>query len=253
MFRNLSWKLKEHSELIKYGYKHNLLYDIFLRKYRERAFKYWQEYPLKQVLSKGFRFSNNTPIGALREIFCEGIYEVRGFIPGRGQWVIDVGANYGDAAIWWAKTYGSKVIAFEPLVNVYRELNENVKLNDADVIAYNVAVGNGEEIKGVNDIHMFTLGGDTKIKTVKLDEYSFDRVDLLKIDVEGFEVEVLQGAKETITKYHPKIIIETHSKSLRKACHELISSLGYSLRMEGRTIVSKNPRMDRVTNLFYSI
>ena len=163
-----------------------------------------------------------------------------------------MGANYGDTAIWWAKSYGSKVIAFEPLVDVYQELIENIKLNDVEVVAYNVAVGNGGEISGNSNGHMFSLGGDTKIKTVKLDDYSFNRVDLLKIDVEGFEIEVLQGAKITITRHRPKIIIETHSKNLRKVCHEFLSSLGYSLRLEGRTVVSKNPGMDRITNLFYT-
>ena len=231
MFQDLSWKLKEHSELIEYGYKHNLLYDICLREYRERAFKNWLEFPLKHALAQGFKFSQNTPPGALREIFCESIYDVRGFTPGRGQWVVDVGANYGDTAIWWAKTFGSKVFAFEPLVDVYNELNENVKLNGVDVITYNVALGNGKEIKGNSSGNMFSIGGSTKIKTIKLDDYLFERLNLLKIDVEGFEYEVLQGAKKTISRYRPKIIIETHSKNLRKVCHEFLSSLGYFLQV----------------------
>lgn len=252
MFPTLSWKLREHSDLIKYGYKHNLIYDAFSKKYRKLAYKNWQEFPLKQALSQGFKFSSNTPAGALIEVYLDGIYNIGGFIPERNQLVVDVGANFGDTAIWWAKTFGSKVIAFEPLIDVYKELLENIKLNDAEVVAYNVAVGNGEEINGHTDRNMFSFGGDTQVKTVRLDDYSFDRVDLLKIDVEGFEFEVLQGAKNMITKYKPKIIIETHSTDLRYVCNEFLSSLGYSLRIEGRTIVSRNLGMNRVTNLFYT-
>lgn len=253
MFHSLAWKLKEHSDLIEYGFKHSLISDLLSNNYRKSSYRNWEDFPLKLAISQGFKFSDNTPADALREVYVEGIYNVKGFIPEGNQWVIDVGANYGDTAIWWSKTYGSKVIAFEPLIDVYRELNENIKLNNADVVAYNVAVGNGEEIKGNTSGNMFSLGGDTKVKTVKLDDYSFDKVDLLKIDVEGFEFEVLQGAKNMISKYEPKIILETHSKNLRKACHDFLSSKGYSLRVEGRTVVSKNPRMDRITNLFYAI
>jgi len=70
--------------------------------------------------------------------------------------------------------------------------------------------------------------------------------------VEGFEMDVLEGAENTIRQFKPRIIIETHSKDLRKRCHAFLSSLGYSLQVEGRTVTSKMPGMDRVTNLFYS-
>ena len=75
---------------------------------------------------------------------------------------------------------------------------------------------------------------------ITLDSYSFKRVDLLKIDVEGFELDVLLGAENTIRQFKPRIIIETHSKELRKKCHAFLSSLGYSLKVEGRTVNIKN-------------
>ena len=155
--------------------------------------------------------------------------------------------------MWWAKTFSCKVIAFEPLVNVFNVLEENIKLNDANVSAYNLALGNGEEISGNSDGNMFCSGGDIKLKSEKLDSFSFERVDLLKIDVEGFEMEVLKGAENTIRQFKPRIIIETHSKELRKKCHAFLSSHGYSLKVEGRTVTTKSPGMDKITNLFYSV
>ena len=100
---------------------------------------------------------------------------------------------------------------------------------------------------------MFSSGGDIKIRSEKLDHYSFERVDLLKIDVEGFELDVLLGAENTIRQFKPRIIIETHSKELRKKCHVFLSSLGYSLKVKGRTVNIKKPGMDKITNLFYSV
>ena len=253
MYNSLRWKLKEHSDLVEYGLKHSIVRDIFSKSYRRFQYKYWYEFPRLFAGLKGFSFTEKTPPYSLREIFIEEIYNVDGFKPESGQIVIDVGANYGDSSIWWAKTFSCKVIAFEPLVNVFNVLEENIKLNDANVSAYNLALGNGEEISGNSDGNMFCSGGDIKLKSEKLDSFSFERVDLLKIDVEGFEMEVLKGAENTIRQFKPRIIIETHSKELRKKCHAFLSSHGYSLKVEGRTVTTKSPGMDKITNLFYSV
>ena len=73
----------------------------------------------------------------------------------------------------------------------------------------------------------------------------------MKIDVEGFELDVLEGAVETIKKYHPKIIIETHSKELEKKTKEFLSRFDYRLKHEGRSIYNVNDKFDKVTNLFF--
>ena len=249
----IRWKLDEHSELIKFGSGHSLFLDFFSKDYRKKSFERWLKIFVESALSQGVSFTQNTPPLSLREIFTLGIYNIEGFIPEKGQLVLDVGANYGDSSIWWAKKFGAKVVAFEPLNDVFNELEKNIELNSVDVVAYNFAIGNGEEIAGKSKGRMFSAGGDLKIKTERLDDYSFDRVDLLKIDVEGFEHEVLKGAENTINKFKPRIIIETHSIALRRTCDQYLLNHGYSLRREGRTVTVKAPGMDRVTNLFYAI
>ena len=52
-------------------------------------------------------------------------------------------------------------------MNVFTALEENIKMNDADVTAYNLALGNGEEISGSSDSNMFSSGGDIKIRSEK--------------------------------------------------------------------------------------
>ena len=253
MFKSIKWKIKEHSDFVKTGLNHNLFKDFLSRKYRKSMYKIWDGLPLRKALSDGFIFSQDTPSIALREIFMEEIYNVKGFTPEKDQVVIDVGANYGDSSIWWSKKFGARVIAFEPLEDVYRILNDNIRLNNAGVITYNLALGNGANIKGKRNGSMLAVGGDTEIASSKLDDFKLEKVDLLKIDVEGFEYGVLNGSAETIKKFKPKIIIETHSVKLRRICHEFLSSMGYMLKVEGRTIISDSLGMDKVTNLFYAV
>ena len=253
MHNLMKWKLIQHSDFMKLGFSHSLFMEFLSKRYRKSTYKKWKELPLIKAASDGLVFSENTPLDALREIFMEDIYNINGFLPEKNLTVIDAGANYGDSSIWWSKKFGARVIAFEPLERVFNILEENIALNKADVKAYNVALGNGEEISGSSDGNTFYSGGDITIRSEKLDNYSFERVDLLKIDVEGFEMDVLIGAENTIRQFKPRIIIETHSKALRKKCHAFLSSLGYSLKFEGRTITVKSPGMDKITNLFYSV
>ena len=250
--RVLRWKLDEHSDLSRYGSGHSIILDLFSTSYRKQSYANWIKTIVGTATSQGCYFTESTPPGLLREIFLLGVYNVDGFTPNNGQVVIDAGANYGDSAIWWSKKFGAKVFAFEPLSDVFSELQKNIKLNAVNVVAYNIALGQGEEVNGNTYGGMFSKGGNLKIKTERLDNYSFEKVDFLKIDVEGFEYEVLNGAEKTISKFKPRIIIETHTKYLRKICHRYLSDLGYSLKFEGRTISSDNKDMDKVTNLFYA-
>ncbi|CAC11837.1 hypothetical protein [Thermoplasma acidophilum] len=103
MFKNVSWKLKEHSELKKYGIDHNILLDVVSRERRKIYFDYWKNLPKLVTSSLGLKFTDGTPVDALYEVFIEGIYDVDGFRPKMGDVVVDVGANYGDSSIWWAK------------------------------------------------------------------------------------------------------------------------------------------------------
>jgi len=100
MLQTMKWKLLEHSDLVRYGVEHSLVKDFISYNYRKSQYKYWCELPGQLAALKGFKFSENTPSTALREIFLEEVYNVDGFKPETGQTVINVGANYGDSSIW---------------------------------------------------------------------------------------------------------------------------------------------------------
>lgn len=249
--RMLRWKLDQHRALLSYGYRHSLVRDILDREYRKESFGRWCEYPRIIAENEGFHFAEETPHGNLREIFVEGIYNVPGFIPKSGDTVIDIGASYGDTAVWYSKKFGAKVIAFEPLRDVYEILLKNVGMNGVDIKSYSIALGNRSEVRMERSGDMMIMGGAEKIETRNLDSFDLKGVDLLKIDVEGFERQVLEGSRKTIDKFRPKIIIEVHSRRLKRESDVFLRTLGYRLVFSGseRKRVSRN--MDLVQNLFY--
>jgi FkbM family methyltransferase len=260
----IRWKIKEHEDL-NLGFKilgsdekHSLIKEVFNKKYRKEMYKEWIEQPKEVLKTLGITISDRTSpealTGAFSEIFIHGIYNVEGFKPKQDEIVVDIGAYYGDSALWYAKIFGAKVYAFEPLSSIYEILVENIKLNNLEnkIIPYNYAIGNGKKENFSVMVDMLSKSNKGKIvETKKLDEFSFEGVHILKIDAEGFEFEILEGAKETIQKFKPRIILETHSRALKVKCVNYLSDLGYKLNVEGRIERhSLNPDFDFVQNLF---
>lgn len=134
-----------------------------------------------------------------------------------GTTVIDAGAHIGTHTLALAKLAGpeGRVYAFEPQRKIYRELVYNMRLNGAaNVVPLRVALG---ERAGVIEMAQATpgneggtqvgLGGDrAELRT--LDSFGFRNVSFIKIDVEGFEDQVLDGARQTIQRNRPAILIE---------------------------------------------
>ena len=125
--------------------------------------------------------------------------------------VIDIGAWCGT----WSLAVGplaKNIIAFEPDELHFQCLQKN-KLSN--MTCYNVALGNNNQQVGLsNDTftqakHITDTG---KIQMQTLDSYNFTDVDFIKIDVEGYEMEVLRGADDTLqkTKY---LMIELNNNS----------------------------------------
>ena len=253
LFGSIRWKLDEFIILRKNGKRRNLFLEVLSRKYRKNTYEIYRILPLQIAESMGLKFSSEMNPMGLKEMFVDEAYKIPGFLPDKDDVVIDIGANVGDSALWWWVNFGSKVIAFEPLKKTFNILSENVELNRADIEVHNVALGNGSPIYGDSEGTMFSINGERSLETVRLDDLNLKKVDIVKIDVEGFELDVIHGAFNTLSKFKPKIIIETHSSRLRANCHEMLSKLGYELKVEGRTVISNTPGMDKVTNLFYSV
>jgi len=120
-----------------------------------------------------------------------------------GDHVVDAGAGWGVYAIT-AGILGATAWAYEPHPTYVMDMAENVRLNGL-----------------MGQVHMFEAGlSDTdhitdwdelkNVRMLSLDEHLHRKIDYLKIDVEGQELEVLRGASQTIARYRPKILIEAH-------------------------------------------
>ena len=156
--------------------------------------------------------------------------------------MVDIGAQYGDYAILLSKVYKATVYTFEPLPENFKEIIENIKLNglnERQIQAFNVALGNKDktEVLSYSGEMANNIGEGKRIEVEfrTLDSYKI-KPDIMKIDVEGFELDVLEGGVETIKKYHPKIIIETHSKEWERRTKEFLSRFDYRLKHEGRSV-----------------
>jgi FkbM family methyltransferase len=154
---------------------------------------------------------------------------------GKDKLVLDIGANIG--VIAQALAYaGFTVEAFEPQPEVFELLTANFKGK-----AHNVAVG---EARGVTIMpkliysERFNFGGVScettsrsrggiEIPVEKIDDYKFDNVGLMKIDVEGFEERVLRGAVETINRCSPILYLEDDREQKSASLHAFLQELGY--------------------------
>lgn len=144
-----------------------------------------------------------------------------------GSVFVDVGANMGHHALFASKKVGEtgKVFAFEPVPSTaecIRKSREKNTFSNLEVIQK--ALGNKTEMVrfftyGYSDISGKNLNfTDREAKEIQVDQSTLDiellekrntqSCDLIKIDVEGYELDVLHGAEKVIERFHPKIILE---------------------------------------------
>jgi FkbM family methyltransferase len=140
-------------------------------------------------------------------------------IPQPGKCLVDIGASIGAWTFNVAKR-GFEVYAYEPSPKAYEVLRERAK-KYCNVHAFGYALGDKDGIgrlgytafglSGTMDEEIHIPGGKTiDIALRKLDSLSITQVGVIKIDTEGYEVPILKGAKDTIQKWHPTLIIEVH-------------------------------------------
>jgi FkbM family methyltransferase len=130
--------------------------------------------------------------------------------------IADVGANIGYYLLFWAATApGATIHCFEPDPDNLVELERNVKANGVqNVRTYPLAVGaeNGEAslAPGINSTVRGDGSGSLKVPIRRLDTVLREGIDLLKVDVEGYEGYVLAGARELLAKHRPLLFVEVH-------------------------------------------
>jgi len=156
--------------------------------------------------------------------------EIVNLLINNGDYVIDCGANFGYNSVLMGKKIGNegKLYSFEPQNIIYQQLNGNLILNNIfNSLTYKNVLGN--KLNEVVELQYVDLSsswvniGDTsvgsggeKVKSITLDSINIDKVDFIKIDVQGYEYFVLDGASELISKNKPDIFIEIENHLIDK-------------------------------------
>ena len=156
-----------------------------------------------------------------------------------GTTIVDVGANIGNHTVFFAAILGAQVIAMEPYRASHDLLEVNVAANGIEdrVRTHCVALGerDGSGSVRIGDpgnlgtVGIQADGGDIPIRS--LDGMALDTpIGLIKIDVEGDEAAVLAGARQTIRRWLPDIIVEADGADRFLATARQLQELGYAPR-----------------------
>ncbi len=194
---------------------------------------------------------------------------------GRGACVVDVGANEGVFTLMAAKLAGpdGTVHSFEPSARDRERLLANVSLNNlTNVTVHAEALGraagkavlevSAAERPGHNTIGGFAYSDTTPAYSLEVDVTTLDavadaarltRLDLLKVDVEGSETAVLQGAQASLRRFRPIVFAEAQDASLRQQGSsvgellELLRAYDYDVKVFGPSGATETLTGDQLT------
>jgi FkbM family methyltransferase len=163
--------------------------------------------------------------------------------------VLDIGANIGVHSLCWsARHQGLRSHLFEPSPRTAAALKKNIALNSVEdrLTVHQVALSNasGEAsffecedsaFSSLRNTGRNSVTNEVKVPVTTLDEWAatraLDKIDLVKIDVEGLEHNVISGARTVLSSYRPHLFVEIfggeRSNPDPEGTVELVRSLGY--------------------------
>ena len=213
-----------------------------------------------EVRRQGVRWQLDPRSLVQRALYFLGVYEIHEtrwlLSQVRPDWtVLDVGANFGYYSLRLSRATGGQatVHAFEPEAGMFARLSQHARLNQFDRLHPHrlalsstegelelVAPSSGNE--GVGHLRTEADAASPhlqRIPALRMDTFvrqqGLTRVDLIKIDVEGAEGLVLQGAGETLARFRPRLLLEVNPEALRgfgltaESLLETVRGHGYDL------------------------
>ena len=167
---------------------------------------------------------NSEPKGRISELFKDG------------DTILDVGANIGETLLYFAKhNQSGNNIGFEPVPYIFDRLQNNISLNSfPNIKSENIAISDVNEILSFKMPNNQNSGGvrmrkenskekygaSLEVQAITLDDYvqksNISKIDLIKMDVEGFEYNVIVGGEKTLREFGPKLFIEIDDKMLQQ-------------------------------------
>lgn len=157
-----------------------------------------------------------------------------------GAVVYDIGAHYGYYTLLSSKFVGhnGQVISFEPSPGNLVKLRRHISLNNCEnVRVLELAVSDVEgtarfETRTGSGVGHLASDGPLEVRVTRLDAVARDlpAPTVMKIDVEGAEVGVLEGARETLERSRPTIFLSLHGDDLKARCTQMLEDRGYTIR-----------------------
>lgn len=204
-------------------------YESFIKEKSKEEISSFMEKNYPGVLEK---IEGNDRLSLVYEIMAMDQYDAKTFLK-PDSIVIDAGANIGVFSILAAKlAQNGKIFAFEPVKNTYDILKKNVG-QIPQVVVLNQGLGDKEKSQeiltasrnvGMNAMadselalknkRYFDGSEKTYITTIDnaVEKQKIQRVDFIKIDTEGYESQIIEGARQTIRKWKPTIAMSAYHR-----------------------------------------
>lgn len=191
---------------------------------------------------------------------------VLGFLPIGGT-AIDVGANIGTHSVAFGQRVGGsgQVIAFEPQPELFTLLRENIDVNGlAQVTVRQEAVGEADADAYLPELDYSSPGNfgavtlshhrdathPTPVHVTPVDGLALERCDVVKIDVEGFETEVVSGMRRLIERLRPVVFVECNSVASGVATLRAVEWTDYRVFLARTDAYSVENFAGATTNVF---
>ena len=198
--------------------------------------------------------------------YCEGEIELFRQVIQPGSVVVEVGANIGPHTVFLARqvTAQGMVIAFEPQRVVFQTLCANLALNSIrNVHCFQQAVGAARgsiTVPAIDYTRAGNFGGVSmgshtsgeQVPLSRLDDLNPPACQFLKIDVEGMEKEVLEGAANMIAQFKPVIYLENDKAEKVDSVLRHLDSLGYKMYRHESHYFNPNNFFGNLENVFRS-
>jgi len=192
-----------------------------------------------------FRFED---IGILRDIFIDKVYLVKKLKTYKT--IVDVGAHIGGFSLFVIlnNPFVKKIICIEPEKNNFKILSKNLENlpKKIEVVTLRVALSEKnfigklylDEFSAAHSLERNKKSSYQIVRIKTLDNIIKERVDLIKIDVEGFETKVISGMKKIMRIYKPDLLIEAgHFKNEPLMISKYLKKAGYKPKI----LIKKEP------------